>query len=60
MEANNRFSVGECAMARLVEVELDYINEETLKAIKDVREGVNLRGPFFSVEELMEDSDAED
>ncbi|MBQ9437430.1 MAG: hypothetical protein IJU50_03790 [Lachnospiraceae bacterium] len=47
-------------MARLVEVELDYINEETLKAIKDVREGVNLRGPFFSVEELMEDSDAED
>ncbi len=35
-------------------------NEETLKAIEDARNGIGLSRGFSSVEELMEDLDADD
>ena len=38
----------------------DIPRTETAQAIKDVREGKNLHGPFDSVRELMEDLYAED
>ena len=42
------------------EIRADIPNAETLEAIEDVRTGRNLHGPFNSVEELMEDLNAED
>lgn len=42
------------------EISRDIPNEETIKAIDDVRHGRNLSRPFSSVEELMEDLNAED
>ena len=38
----------------------DMPNAETLEAIKDVHEGRNLVGPFYTVEELMESLNADD
>lgn len=35
-------------------------NAETLQAFKDIKEGKNLKGPFNSVAELMEDLNADD
>lgn len=35
-------------------------NAETKQAIEDARNGIGLRGPFNSVEELMEDLNADD
>lgn len=35
-------------------------NAETRKAIEDGRKGIGLHGPFHSVEELMEDLNADD
>ena len=40
------------------EVSLHIPNEETLQAIDDVNNERNLRGPFHSVAELMEDLNA--
>ena len=42
------------------ELRLDTPNAETLAAMEDVRLRRNLRGPFNSVKELMEDLDADD
>ncbi len=42
------------------EIKADVPNAETLEAINDVKNGRNLHGPFNSVEELMEDLNAED
>ncbi len=42
------------------ELKADVPNDETLAAIRDVREGKNLLGPFNTVEELMEALNAED
>jgi len=42
------------------EVSMDIPNEETRKAIDDVRHKRNLSRSFSSVEELMEDLNAED
>ncbi len=42
------------------ELKTDVPNDETLAAIRDVREGKNLLGPFNTVEELMEALNAED
>ena len=42
------------------EIKADVPNAETLAAIEDVENGRNLHGPFHSVEELMEDLNAED
>ena len=39
---------------------LDTPNSETLAAIEDVNKRRNLRGPFNSVQALMEDLDADD
>ena len=36
------------------------LNARTLSVIEDVENGVNLKGPFSSVKELMEDLNAED
>ena len=41
-------------------VSMDVLNADTIRAIDDVRQGRNLRGSFSSVEELMEDLNAED
>lgn len=41
-------------------ISMDTPNEETIKAINDVRHGRNLSRSFSSVEELMEDLNAED
>ena len=41
-------------------VSMDVLNADTIRAIDDVRQGRNLSGPFSSVEELMEDLNAED
>ena len=35
-------------------------NEETLRTIREARQGMNLRGPFHSVEELIEDLEAKE
>ena len=35
-------------------------NSVTLQAMKDAEEGTNLAGPFDSVDELLEELDAED
>lgn len=35
-------------------------NAETQTAMKDIKQGKNIVGPFSSVKELMEDLDAED
>jgi len=40
------------------EMRLEEPNEITIKAIEDVEAGRNLRGPFNSVEALMENLDA--
>ena len=42
------------------EMRLETPNAETLAAMEDVRLKRNLRGPFNSVKELMEDLDADD
>jgi DNA-damage-inducible protein J len=42
------------------DLKLEQPNEETLMAMKDVEEGKNLRGPFNSIEELMENLNADD
>ncbi len=42
------------------EMRLETPNAETLAAIEDVRFRRNLKGPFNSVKELMEDLDADD
>jgi len=42
------------------EMRLETPNAETLAALEDVRLRRNLRGPFNSVKELMEDLDADD
>ena len=36
------------------------LNAETIQAIEDARNGIGLSGPFASVEELMEDLNADD
>ncbi len=41
-------------------VVLDAPNAETMAAIDDVNKRRNMRGPFNSVRELMEDLDADD
>lgn len=41
-------------------VSLEESNEETKKAIEDARNGIGLSRAFGSVEELMEDLNAED
>ena len=41
-------------------VSMDVLNADTIRAIDDVRQGRNLSGSFSSVEELMEDLNAED
>lgn len=40
--------------------EIGYPNSETIQAIEDAQAGIGLRGPFHSVNELMEDLDADD
>lgn len=35
-------------------------NEETAAALEETEQGVNLTGPFSTVEELMEDLNADD
>ena len=42
------------------DMRLDIPNKETLAAIRDVNLRRNLRGPYNSVKELMEDLDADD
>ncbi len=42
------------------EISRDIPNAETIAAIEDVRLRRNLLGPFHSVEELMEDLNADD
>ncbi len=42
------------------EMRLETPNDETLAAMEDVRLRRNLKGPFNSVKELMEDLDADD
>ncbi|MDR1001487.1 MAG: type II toxin-antitoxin system RelB/DinJ family antitoxin [Clostridiales bacterium] len=42
------------------EMRLETPNAETLAAMEDVRLKRNLRGPFNSVKELMEDLNADD
>ncbi len=42
------------------EMRLETPNAETLAAMEDVRLRRNLKGPFNSVKELMEDLDADD
>lgn len=41
-------------------VSMDIPNADTIKAMEDVRNGVNLSRAFTSVEELMGDLNAED
>ena len=41
-------------------ISMDVPNADTIRAINDVRHGRNLSRSFFSVEELMEDLNAED
>ena len=36
------------------------LNEETIRTIRDARQGINLCGPYHSVEELMADLDSDD
>ena len=38
----------------------DVPNAETLEVLEDVRNGRNLVGPFYTVEELMESLNADD
>jgi DNA-damage-inducible protein J len=42
------------------DMRLNFPNEETIAAIKDVEQNRNMSRPFHSVKELMEDLDAED
>ncbi|MBQ9493071.1 MAG: type II toxin-antitoxin system RelB/DinJ family antitoxin [Oscillibacter sp.] len=35
-------------------------NEETLRTIREARQGINLRGPYHSLEELTADLESED
>lgn len=42
------------------EISMDVPNADTIRAIDDVRHGRNLSRAFSSVEELMEDLNAED
>ena len=35
-------------------------NEETLRTIREARQGMNLRGPYHSVEELVADLESDD
>ena len=35
-------------------------NEETLRVIREARAGINLRGPYDSVEELVADLESDD
>lgn len=41
-------------------ISMDVPNTDTIRAIEDVRHGRNLSRSFSSVEELMEDLNAED
>jgi DNA-damage-inducible protein J len=43
-----------------LDLKIETPNEETLQAMKDVEEGKNLIGPFYSVKELMEALNADD
>ena len=42
------------------ELSLSSLNNQTLSSIRDVEEGKNLSGPFDTVEELLENLNAED
>lgn len=42
------------------QLKIEEPNAETIKTIEDVKNGRNIRGPFDSVAELMEDLNAED
>lgn len=42
------------------EISGDLPNEETKKVIEDVRNGVGMSKAFYSIEELMEDLNADD
>ena len=35
-------------------------NEETIRAIRETEQGINLRGPYHSVEELIADLESDD
>lgn len=41
------------------EIKIEIPNKETRKAIKDVHDRCNLSGPFYSIESLMEDLNAD-
>lgn len=41
-------------------ISMDIPNADTIRAIEEVRSGVNVSRVFSSVEELMEDSNADD
>lgn len=41
-------------------VRIPAYNEETLQAIRDARRGVNVSGPFNTVEEMLESLNADD
>ncbi len=40
--------------------EAPIYNEETLRTIREARQGINLKGPYHSVEELIADLESED
>ncbi len=42
------------------DIRLDRSNDTTLQVMRDASKGMNLRGPFDSVDALMEDLNAED
>lgn len=42
------------------EVSGDIPNEETRRAIENVRKGIGLKGPFHSVDEMMKDLRSDD
>lgn len=42
------------------DVSLNVPNQVTMKAISDAKKGIDIRGPFDSVDALMEDLNAED
>lgn len=41
------------------QLKIEMPNAETIRTIEDVKNGCNLKGPFNSVAELMEDLNAE-
>lgn len=42
------------------EIKADIPNDETISVFEDIKYGRNLHGPFNSIEELMEDLNADD